>query len=67
MKRKHSTSNKLAFPQLEVAVSFYDRAADFPRESFEQIAKRVVPRGFGKSKTSAAFKREARRMFNLAR
>jgi len=31
------------------------------------IAKRVVPKGFGKSKTSARFKQEARRMFYLAR
>jgi hypothetical protein len=26
---------------------------DHPLESFEMIAKRVVPKGFGKSKTSA--------------
>jgi hypothetical protein len=32
-----------------------------------EIAKLVVPRGFGKSKTATAFKREARKMFKLAR
>jgi hypothetical protein len=42
-------------------------AADYPRETFEMIAKRVVPKGFGKAKTSATFKKEARRMFYLAR
>ena len=53
--------------QSDLAVSFYDMAVDHSKESFEMIAKRVVPKGFGKSKTSAAFKKEARRMFDLAR
>lgn len=51
----------------DLAVSFYDVAADDPQESFDQIANRNVPRGFGKAKTSAAFRREARKIFNLAR
>jgi hypothetical protein len=58
---------KLAFAQQELAVNFYDAANDEPSATFEQIAKQVVPRGFGKSKSSGAFKREARKMFNLAR
>jgi len=53
--------------QNDLAVSFYDMAADYPGESFEMIAKRVVPKGFGKTKTSAAFRREARKSFDLAR
>jgi len=57
----------LTFPQLELAICVYDEACDYPKENFEQIAKRVVPRGFGKSKSSTAFKREARKMFDLAR
>ena len=48
-----------------MAVSFYDMAADYPKESFVQITRRVVPRGW--NKTSAAFKKEARRMYDLAR
>jgi hypothetical protein len=60
-------TTKLAFEQQELAVNFYDAACDSPRATFEQIAKQVVPRGFGRSKTSAAFKREARKMFKLAR
>jgi hypothetical protein len=47
--------------QSDLAVSFYDMAADYPREGFEMIARRVVPKGFGKNKTSAIFKKEARR------
>jgi hypothetical protein len=58
---------KLSFAQQELAVNFYDAANDEPSATFEQIAKQVVPRGFGKSKSSGAFKREARKMFNLAR
>jgi hypothetical protein len=36
-------------------------------ETFEMIAKRVVPKGFGKSKTTAAFKREAWKLYDLAK
>jgi hypothetical protein len=53
--------------QIDLAVNFYDAANDHPKESFAQIAKRVVPRGFGSTKSSAAFKKEARKMFDLAR
>jgi hypothetical protein len=67
MKRKRPTSPNLPMEQSDLAVSFYDAAVDHPKESFEQIAKRVVPPGFGKSKTTTEFKREARKMFNLAR
>jgi hypothetical protein len=43
----------------ELTVCFYGEAVDHPRESFEMIAKRVVPRGFGKAKTSATFKKRS--------
>jgi|ERR1700722_16548868 hypothetical protein len=64
VRRKRSD---LSERQSDLAVSFYKMAGDYPREGFEMIAKRVVPKGFGKSKTSARFKQEARRMFYLAR
>ena len=48
-------------------MNFYDAANDEPKATFEQVAKKVVPRGFGKSTSSAAFKKEAQKMFNLAR
>jgi hypothetical protein len=67
MNRRRPTPRPLSFQQSDLAVCFYDEACDHPKESFEQITKRVVPRGFGKSKTAAAFKRETRRMFELAR
>jgi hypothetical protein len=49
----------------DLAVSFYDMACDFKEESFMQIAARVKPAGWENS--TEAFKREARRMFDLAR
>ncbi|HWO37418.1 MAG TPA: hypothetical protein VNO32_52240 [Candidatus Acidoferrum sp.] len=65
--RKRLAPGVLPLSQLDVAISFYDLAADYPHESFEQITKRLLPHGFGRSKTAAAFEREARRMFSLAR
>jgi hypothetical protein len=67
MKRKRPTLHGLSLEQTDLAVSFYDAAADCPKETFAQIAKRVVPRGFGKTRASAAFKKEARKMYDLAR
>jgi|HubBroStandDraft_6_1064221.scaffolds.fasta_scaffold12814_5 hypothetical protein len=57
MKRERPAIPALTFPQLELAICFYDEACDYPKETFEQITKRVVPRGFGKAKTSAALKK----------
>jgi hypothetical protein len=65
MKRKRLAAPSLSMEQVDLAVNFYDVANDHPNESFTQIAKRVMPRGW--TKASAAFKREARRMFTLAR
>jgi hypothetical protein len=67
VKRKRPAMPALTFPQLDLAICFYDEACDYPKETFEQITKRVVPRGFGNAKTSEAFRKEARKMFNLAR
>jgi hypothetical protein len=67
MKGTPPTPRDVLLEQTDLAVSFYDMAAGYLNETFEQIAKRVVPRGFGNTKTSAAFKREARKMFDLAR
>jgi hypothetical protein len=64
-KRNRSTVRNLSLEQTDLAVNFYDVANDHPNESFFQIARRVMPRGW--IKASAAFKREARRMFDLAR
>jgi hypothetical protein len=61
-------SDVLSLEQSDLAVGFYDVANDYPAEDVSQIAKRVVGiHGFRRSKTAAAFEREARKMFNLAR
>ena len=64
-KRKRSTVRNLSLEQTDLAVNFYDAANDHPNEGFVQVAKRVMPRGWARA--SAALKREARRMFDLAR
>jgi hypothetical protein len=65
MKQNRLAISRLSLLQIDLAVSFYDMAADYPNETFAQIAKRVAPRGW--SKTSAAFRKEARKMYDLAR
>jgi hypothetical protein len=62
---KSPTTPGLTAEQSDLAINFYEAVRDFLRESFEQIAKRVVPNGFGKLKSGAAFKREAKTMFEL--
>lgn len=62
-----SVRRALFLEQIDLATNFYDVANDDPGENFPQITARVLPRGFGRSKTAAALKSEARRMFNLAR
>jgi hypothetical protein len=66
MQAKRPVKRGLNPEQSDLAVAFYDAAVDHPRETFAMIAKRVVPKGFGKTKTSAAFRREARKSFDLA-
>jgi len=63
--RTRPTARNLSPEETDLAVNFYDVANDYPKESFMQAAKRVMPRGW--IKASVAFKREARRIFNLAR
>jgi hypothetical protein len=60
MKRK----TKNPFPLAEVAV-FYDEACDAPKATFAQVVKRVVPKGFNQA--SPYFKKQARKMYDLAR
>ncbi len=67
MKQERATIPDLSLEQTDLAVSFYDAAADHPKKTFAQVAKRIAPRGFGRTKTSAVFKKEARKMYDLAR
>jgi hypothetical protein len=67
MNQKRPSRDPLTMEQSDLAVCFYDEANDHPKETFEQIAKRVVPRGFGESRTSLTFRKEAGKLFNLVR
>jgi hypothetical protein len=64
MKNEPET-DELTAEESDLAVSFYDTACDYKNDSFIQVAARVMPVGWGNS--TEAFKREARRMFDLAR
>jgi hypothetical protein len=66
MRRNRIIDLSLPYPSLEVAFSFYSAATDFPKATFEQITKRLVARGCGKTKAGAAFKKVAKNMFSLA-
>lgn len=51
-----------------MSVNFYDSSVDFPDESFVQITKRLLGvKGFTGSQNAAAFRRECRKEFDLAR
>jgi hypothetical protein len=63
MKQKAKTVDH-PLEQNDLVVSFYDVAVDYRKESFDQIARRVLPR---RSRPSPAFRKEALRMFELAR
>lgn len=60
--------SKLTVAQVCMSANFADAAFDYPRESFAQVAVRMLgPTGFPKTKNGARFKRECREVFNLER
>jgi hypothetical protein len=63
MKQRLKTVDQLP-EQNDLVVSFYDVAVDYRKESFDQIARRVLPKGF---KLTPSFRKEALKMFELAR
>jgi hypothetical protein len=67
MKPDQPNPRALPFRYTDLGVAFYETAADFPNENFDQITKRLLPNGFGSGKTAEVLKREARRNFDLAR
>jgi hypothetical protein len=59
---------KLTFPQTCMTANFYDAACDYPHESFEQIARRMLgQQGFPKSKNPKIFKEECRKAVNMGK
>lgn len=61
------TNGKLTPNESSLAVSFYDMACDYPKNTFEQIAQLVLSKfGFTKEH-SQAFKAERKASKDLAR
>jgi hypothetical protein len=51
-----------------MTANFYDAALDYPRESFDQITRRMLgAKGFPRTKNAGAFERECRKTFDLGR
>jgi hypothetical protein len=61
------SQSKLTFEQIDLAAAFSDAAYDYPKLSFNQVAKNVVPRGFGKGPAAKQFTKDAREIFNQER
>jgi hypothetical protein len=66
--RTESDTPDLELEQIEMVVNFYEEACDHPKESFEQITRRMFgSKGFPKTKNATLYKEECRKSFNLAR
>ena len=51
-----------------MSANFSDAAFDYPRESFDQITRRLIgANGFPQTKNGALFKRDCRKVFDLER
>jgi hypothetical protein len=54
------------FAERTTPPKFYDAAYDFPRESFEQVTRRLLgPKGFAEK--SAEFMQDCRKSFDMGR
>jgi hypothetical protein len=58
---------KLTFEQVELSVLFTDGAFDNPRMTFDEVAKKILPQGFGEGQSGKAFRNESERIFDLER
>jgi hypothetical protein len=69
MARKLKTRQQnLTFPQTCMIKNFEEAVFDFPKESFEQITRRMLgPKGFPNTKNTKLFRSECRRALNMSR
>jgi hypothetical protein len=66
MRKPKTRQQKLMFPQTCMIKNFEEAACDFPKESFEQITRRMLgPEGFPKTNNTKLFRSECRKAFNL--
>ena len=66
-RRNKAATPKLTPEQVEVAAQFADHAFDYPGLSFDEVARKVLPKGFGKGPTGTRFKKEAKEVFERER
>ena len=57
----------LTAAQIELVAQFADYAFDHPGQSFDEIVRRVLPRGFGKGAAAKYFRQEAKKVFDRER
>ena len=53
--------------QVEVVAQFADYAFDHPRQSFDEVARKVLPNGFGTGPRAKRFRQEAKAVFERER
>jgi hypothetical protein len=58
---------KLTFEQVELAALFTGGAFDNPKMTFDEVAKTILPHGFGKGASGKAFRKESKVIFDLER
>jgi hypothetical protein len=46
----------------QLAAMFSDAAVDYPKLTFDQVAKQVLPSGFGRGSSAKAFRNEAKQI-----
>jgi hypothetical protein len=66
-KRTRTSAAKLTPEQAEVAAQFADYAFDYPGLSFDEVARKVLPKGFGTGQAGQRFRKEAKEVFERER
>ena len=58
---------QLTVEQIEIVGQFNDAAFEYPKLSFEQVAKKLLPKGFGAGPAGKKFREEAKAVFDQER
>jgi hypothetical protein len=64
---KPKRKSTLTFEQVELAALFTGGAFDNPRMTFDEVAAKILPKGFGKGANGKAFRKEAKETFDAER
>jgi hypothetical protein len=66
-RRKAKRKPELTFEQVELAALFSGASIDNPNLTFDEVAEKTLPKGFGKGASAKAFRSEAKHVFDLER